>query len=255
MITALIVEDESRIRNGLLKHIPWSTCQVDEVRTAEHAEEAFALCKEFHPDIILSDIRMPGMDGVELCRRLRASYPDSQIIFVTGYAEKEYLKAAIDLHVVSYVEKPIQIPEVTRAVAMAVEAVNKARGYDRTFLTELIREGIEDAELKGNGGMVVRNIQEYIATHYSDKDLSVKVLADTVYLTPNYLNNLFKKATGYTVGQYLLDIRMEAAMRLLRDPEYRLYQIAAMVGYEDADYFTKVFKKRLGMTPTEYRRK
>ena len=491
MITALIVEDESRIRNGLFSHIPWEQLQVDEVQTAEHAEEAFSLCQTFRPDIIISDICMPGMNGVELCKKLRESFSGSQIIFVTGYAEKEYLKAAIDLHAISFVEKPIQLPEVIEAVRMAVEEVKKVRSYDRTFLSRILKDGIESSEIKGNtfsvflirtsehiteqfynelitafktltekwknsiwgevldakevallisgnhsvlgdkwfmhevyrhieelqkkyqlfmgigkevslqkevpqsyksaqnalkclsflgwnhcafekdlpeneyeetlfgetiekfhsavvkkdtDGMiavlddvyqkmirnkavingkvkhlyyslleimnssriimydpnnlmektktsagnvieqaqtleeihsffkrevqsigepneedtniaVVQKIQQYIADHYSEKDLSVKVLADLVYLTPTYLSNLFKKSTGYTIGQYLLDIRIEAAKQLLRDPEYKLYQVATMVGYEDSNYFTKIFKKRTDMTPSEYRKK
>ena len=489
MITALIVEDESRIRNGLFSHIPWEQLQVDEVQTAEHAEEAFSLCQTFRPDIIVSDICMPGMNGVELCKKLRENFSGSQIIFVTGYAEKEYLKAAIDLHAISFVEKPIQLPEVTQAVRMAVEEVKKVRSYDRTFFSRILKEGMESSEIKGNifsvflfqtsediteefhhalmttfqtlaekskmsiwgeildakeaailfsgiqkiadnkwfmheiyecidelqkkykffmgigtdvfsqkevpqsyesarnalkclsfmgwnhyafqkdlpekeyeaaffeeaidkfhsavarkdmEGMttvlddvyedmvrnkavingkikhlyyslleimnsskrmydpnnlmertkqsagrvieqaqtleeiqmflkseaqsigeqqedtntaVVQKIQQYIAEHYSEKDLSVKVLADFVYLTPTYLSNLFKKSTGYTIGQYLLDVRMEAAKQLLRDPEYKLYQVATMVGYEDSNYFTKIFKKKTDMTPSEYRKK
>ena len=101
----------------------------------------------------------------------------------------------------------------------------------------------------------MQKIQQYIADHYSDRELSVKVLADFVYLTPTYLSNLFKKSTGYTIGQYLLDIRIEAAKQLLRNPEYKLYQVATMVGYEDSNYFTKIFKKKTDMTPSEYRKK
>lgn len=98
----MVVEDEKVIRNGLLKHVPWQKLGVLEVQAAENGEKALELAETFHPDIVLSDIRMPGMSGIELCRTLREKYPEIEIIFSTGYADKEYLKAAIDLHAVGY---------------------------------------------------------------------------------------------------------------------------------------------------------
>ena len=90
----MVVEDEKVIRNGLLKHVPWQKLGVWEVQAAENGEKALELAETFHPDIVLSDIRMPGMSGIELCRTLREKYPEIEIIFSTGYADKEYLKAA-----------------------------------------------------------------------------------------------------------------------------------------------------------------
>ncbi len=106
---ALIVEDESVIRNGMRRHVDWENCGVEEVYTAANAQEAFAACKTAVPDFVISDICMPGMNGIDLCRALRKNMPELEIIFVTGYEDKEYLKAAIDLGVVGYVEKPIRI--------------------------------------------------------------------------------------------------------------------------------------------------
>lgn len=105
----IVVEDEKIIRTGLLKHVPWQRLGVSEVEAAANGEEALAKTENFRPDIVLSDIRMPGMSGVDLCRKLREKFPEIEIIFSTGYADKEYLKAAIDLHAVGYVEKPVNV--------------------------------------------------------------------------------------------------------------------------------------------------
>lgn len=110
----MVVEDEKVIRNGLLKHVPWQKLGVWEVQAAENGEKALELAETFHPDIVLSDIRMPGMSGIELCRTLREKYPEIEIIFSTGYADKEYLKAAIDLHAVGYVEKVCALKKCRR---------------------------------------------------------------------------------------------------------------------------------------------
>lgn len=140
MITGLIIEDERVIRNGLLTHVLWKELGVDKVRVAEHADEVFELCKDFKPDIIVSDIKMPGMDGITLCRNLREQFKESQIIFVTGYSNKEYLKAAIDLHAICYVEKPVHIPEITNAVSKAVEEIKKSRNQKSVELYSLIMD-------------------------------------------------------------------------------------------------------------------
>ena len=94
----IVVEDEKVIRNGLLRHVPWQRLGVSEVEAAANGEEALVKAEAFRPDIVLSDIRMPGMSGVDLCRKLREKFPEIEIIFSTGYADKEYLKAAIHCH-------------------------------------------------------------------------------------------------------------------------------------------------------------
>ena len=93
----MIVEDESIIRNGLVKHIKWESLGINELRVAANTQEALAICESYVPDIVVSDISMPGENGIVLCRKLRQLFPEIEIIFVTGYAVKEYLKAAIDL--------------------------------------------------------------------------------------------------------------------------------------------------------------
>ncbi len=123
----LIIEDETVIRNGLLKHILWESLGVDEIKVAENAEKAYIVCQDYIPDIVLSDIFMPGENGIVLCRRLRELFPEVEIIFVTGYADKEYLKAAIDLHAVRYVEKPICRENISEAIREAVQRVTRTR--------------------------------------------------------------------------------------------------------------------------------
>lgn len=105
MIRALIVDDEKMTRNGLVRHIKWEQLGVDEVQTAASSNEALQMLDTLHPDLVISDIRMPGMNGVELCQEIRRRQPHCQIIFLTAYSDKEYLKAAIEIGALGYVEK------------------------------------------------------------------------------------------------------------------------------------------------------
>lgn len=491
-MNAIVVEDEQIIRNGILEHIPWGKLGIDHVVSAKYAVEAFEKCEQIKPDIIISDINMPGMNGVTLCRSLREKFPESEIIFVTGFSDKEYLKAAIELHAVSYVEKPIDIQELTQAVGDAVERVEKNRCYQSAFVQSLFtnsnsmnyiltkdrffevclihhksesdykqaadqlnekmaglarnmnlhfrieqieqlntavlfshkehvdkklsnaiqafyrvmeelkvsyfmafgteEEGQEriqisyeaaeqalkclsyrkwnciavqkdiphrtrkfnldmtwmeqftqaiaekerdkamgiveditrilaqeqlfinadiryiyykmedivmrfqrnvsakevEAQYQGertkaiesaqtlddleqyicglirkndfkddenNNSYVIQKVMDYVQGHYNESGLSINTLSEHVYLTPTYLSNLFKKNVGITIGQYIVNMRVEQAKLLLQNPKWKLYQVAPMVGYEDSNYFAKIFKKKVGVTPSEYRGK
>ena len=131
----MIVEDESIIRNGLVKHIKWESLGINELRVAANTQEALAICESYVPDIVVSDISMPGENGIVLCRKLRQLFPEIEIIFVTGYADKEYLKAAIDLHAVRYVEKPINRKDISEAVQEAVSRAQKTREHKEAHLS------------------------------------------------------------------------------------------------------------------------
>ncbi len=517
MMKLLIIDDEKKTRNGLQNHIDWAALDVGEVKTAANGEEAIILCTRYVPDIILSDIRMPGMDGIALCTYIKEQLPDCQIIFISGYADKEYLKAAIELDAVSYIEKPIDNKEVESAVKKAVARKEKLdhqlseqnassanmdknlpllrqwavltlikdeelssellsslkelqlfeqpNHYYRVMLIKCSRtwdnrldyeerllkfvdqvfadvehavafkdvrhavlilsserqreleaqtapftamhQAVADWEWEGQrifcavgeqvqgitmvpqsyrsavlalqklfyagygstsyyqgeysfeptfdnnlynafascvergdkegtlailndvyaclrsqtkilnasvkniyfkfgyrlvtsqenvakGGLqhpdykhyiwetfsdfdTLREIHEFlcqkatealtrpegnpvinksielIQKNYSDESLSVKTLALAAYLTPTYFANLFKKETGQTVKQYITNVRIEQAKRLLCDPKLKLYHVAVSVGYSDASYFAKTFKKVVGIMPSDYR--
>ena len=111
----LVVEDEKIIMNGIVKHVPWEELGITELRAASNADEALKINSEFHADIVLTDIRMPGMDGLTMCRRMREDNADLQIILLTGFSDVNYLKGAIDVGVISFLEKPVNREELRKA--------------------------------------------------------------------------------------------------------------------------------------------
>ena len=122
----LLVEDEAATRNGLLQHIDWQALGIREVATAKDGTEGLVQAEAFRPDILISDIRMPGMDGIALADAVLAFLPRCRIIFLSGYSDKAYLKAAIRFGAVSYVEKPIELDELTEAIGRAVQQCMEA---------------------------------------------------------------------------------------------------------------------------------
>ncbi len=119
----LIADDEQYTREGLIESIAWERLRIDEIMQASNGLEAIQIAKWFHPDIVLTDIRMPKKDGIAFATELMEQNPDSQIIFMSGYMEVEYLKSAIKLSVVDYIEKPMEISVVEAAIEKAVKVV------------------------------------------------------------------------------------------------------------------------------------
>lgn len=514
MLKALIVDDEAITRNGLINHINWDKFNIDSISTASSGRDGIDYMKNNHIDIVISDVCMPGMTGIEMCGEIKKIAPHCQIIFLSGYSDKEYLMGAIELEAVSYVEKPIQIAEVEGAIEKAVNKIsnnehmrkaidmaieesremmtqvflqklikgklnvveikeqvtrlgldllsinrfsvaifkckseeeeldrivqyleecmvntstiycitehqhivflighrdndedkvrtiyNKIKNavettdyriygsfgltvssilkvqssydsakkqlqqlffkgyghmsagvtnnvnedkisiddrvvqqldealtkYDRamgeqlladvynkidscrnanisyakaiyfriieciikaaeTFKTskeetneaeivsfimekldtldtlsecheyarELMEEYLEDSKDFANNSRVIIDIIEYIKNNYSNPYLCLGDIADSVYMTPNYMNGLFKKKFGTTVGQYITNVRIESAKELIMDRSIKLSEVASMVGYNDPGYFTKAFRKNVGMSPKDFR--
>lgn len=125
MIKLLVADDESTTRNGIIKHIKWKELGIDIVKEAKDGIEAVKISYEFEPDIIISDIRMPGLNGIEVATKLREKFTNCKIIFLSGYSDKEYLKAAIKLSAVNYVEKPINLMELKETVQKAVDLLKE----------------------------------------------------------------------------------------------------------------------------------
>lgn len=530
MIKLLIVEDEQATREGLMSFLPWRELGVDQVMDASDGLQALQICTHFKPDIVLTDVKMPHMDGIQLAMRLRTSIPDCKILFLSSYADKAYLKSAIQLHALDYLEKPVNIGELQEHIRKAViacideqnqrlkdsdrdlmlieslpllkekfalllickpmeaeEALNHLTSFGkpipehasfvtaliklqeltdaslellqsskisflekveeifaaaglqcccgfkdmqhmilhvysdnlrtasqliqplssvqgelqamldeplRTFIgvggivdspskimesyqtaavatqrqfflgynqivvyQELDRPGLlqlDDGELeifssaidaenkeqavafihikvqqlttsgdtlvndtknfffnlllrlfqaaerknvalaeeqrgkdymwsvifrfnilfelerytldkidyffeqlhrKELGGSIAFHIQKHVLKHLANPELSIKSIADALYLTPNYLSLQFKKESGTTINQFMTETRIERAKELLKDRKHKLYEVASNVGFQDANYFAKTFKKATGLTPSEFREK
>lgn len=158
----LFAEDEKFTRDGIRKSIAWESLGITEFFEAVDGLEAVAIAEQIKPDIVLTDIRMPRMDGIELAFHLRRKYPQCKIVFMSGYADKDYLKAAITLKAVSYVEKPIDIEELEEALRTAITLCQEEQRHlvndsvareNKSYIKQeaalqLIRGGFDDENLR-----------------------------------------------------------------------------------------------------------
>ena len=234
----LIVDDEAKIRNGLHKllasHAGWNV-----VGAYAEAAGAFEYLSENPVDVIVTDIRMPGLSGLDLIRQLREVNIEAQIIILSGYGEFSYAQQAIALGVARYLTKPTNTKELMQVLA----------GMELACSEKLAKEPPADTEMSN---LIVAKTVEYIEANFYQK-ITLKDVAGALYVTPNYLCRLFKRHTGRHLSDYLLEYRMDKARALLRNPQYKIAEVAEKVGYGDTKYFSTSFKKVYHMTPMDYR--
>lgn len=233
----LIIDDEPKIRNGLSNLL--TRREGWEVAGAyENAADALKYLAVNQVDVMITDIKMPEISGLELIARIRERDKKTAIIILSGYSNFQFAQRAIELGVSRYLTKPTN----PRELICGLEETEKKLGGKQ--------EKEEDSGKIPN--LFVQKAADYIKLNYSEK-ISIKEIADQLYLSPNYLSELFKKHTGKTISEYLTDYRLEKACQLLDHAEYRVGDVSGMVGIHDGRYFSNMFKKKYGMTPTEYR--
>lgn len=246
----LFVEDEFYTRFGILQSVDWVSLGIDHVESASNGQEGLQKLS-CQPDILLTDIRMPYISGLDIAKQLKRDDPDSEVIILSSYSDKEYLFTAISLSAVSYIEKPVQLDELTNALRQAVQ-----RRKQSLMLRQLTAPPAfsslpdpENAAYRHSTRMVL----QLIAQRYQEEQLSVNELAEAVHRTAIHLTTSFKEDTGRTIKRVLTDVRIEAAQRLLATTNLSIGEIAHKTGYGNANYFSKLFRQETGCAPNEYR--
>jgi two-component system response regulator YesN len=246
MNTILLVEDEMSIRKGLKKFIEDVLGNWRVSHEASNGIEALDILKRDLPGMIITDIFMPHMDGIELIRKVRESHPHLPIVIISGYGEFEYAKQALKYDVIDYLLKPVDWRELVQTLEKVQELqVDKSAETPRT-------EEFED-EGRGEEHPVVKKIQQFIQNRL-DQDISLHYISEHFHLNYQYISVLFKAKTGKNFTEYVTEKRMRKAKHFLKETHLKIYEIANLCGYQDVRHFMLTFKKQTGMTPSDYRR-
>jgi two-component system response regulator YesN len=237
----LILDDDIQIREGIEKGIDWKELGFDEVRCAGDGIMGLKITTEFKPDIVLSDVRMPGMDGLEFLLHAKNLFPSIKVVLISGYDDFEYLQKAIQYKADDYELKPIKVRNIIKRVQDLREKIIAER-----------EENAEQPSPEEKYSQRITKIINYIHAHLFE-DVSAEELAESIMVTPNYFSALFKKETGVTFKTYVNEERLRNAAWLLRFTNEQITIIAEKVGYHDYIYFSQVFRKRFNCSPSEYR--
>lgn len=243
MLKMLIVDDDWLISDSLKSMDEWHERNIDVVGTAENGKEAIFWIENEKLDIILTDIRMPEMDGIELTKYIYEKKSNIQVIIMSGYEEFSYAQKAMRYNAKGYVLKPIDTDELMDAI----DRIQKDLNYPKNEGNESENEPTTYHE------RLVLSAQSYILTNLM-KPLTLKEIANRLHLTDHYFGQVFKSVTGETFLNYLTRVRMEKARELTKNPNLKIYEIGTLVGYKDPKSFTKTFQRLYNMTPNEFRK-
>ena len=246
MLKVLVVEDEELIRKGIVLAIDWASLDCVVVGQAANGEEGLEQAEKCHPGLIITDLKMPKMDGLEMIAQLRARGNDAFVIILTAYDSFAYAQQALRLGAVDFLLKPFHDGDLENAVMQLQNKLSQRRKPPEVRLQE-IRSGAKTR--------YVQEAMDYIGKNCGSSELSVSQVAYALGLSEGHLSHCFKKETGYTVMGWLTRYRMKKAVELLSDHRNKVYEVAEKVGYKDIAYFSNTFKKIAGVAPSEIQEK
>ena len=230
----LIADDENLELKVLEKTVKKHFVDELEIFASSNGRNASQICDEVKPDIALLDIEMPGMNGIELAKYIKEKYADCIIIFITAYDRFDYAIEAMHIKAFDYLLKPWKEERLCELINTAIENVRSMQKTD----------GIVHSQKDV--------IKDYIDRNYK-KDISAKDVAGILGYSDVYFSKVFKQLFDDNFINYLTKIRIDRAKVLLKDISFNIKEVGKSVGYADSNYFTKVFKRSIGMSPSEYR--
>ena len=249
MYHALIVEDEPLMREYLFSSLGSLNALWEATEKASDGMEALQKLQAAHFDAVITDIRMPRMDGLELSKQIQQLYPSLRVILLTGYNEFDYARTAIRLNVFDYLLKPLNDAELSAALDELALWLGRQSDAQQAATDD------DSSRPTDDGTLLVRQAREYISQRFGGS-ISLSEVAEALGVTPAYLSTRFHHETGCSYTKYLLKLRMEAAAQMLDcEPDQKVYQIGEMVGFPSAKHFAHVFGSYFGMSPKEYRAK
>lgn len=275
MYKLMIVEDEPLIRSGLKHYFDWKELGVHTIVEAENGKDGVDIALIELPHLVITDIRMPVMDGLEMIGQLRSKLPDTLFIILTGHNEFEYAQKAIHYGgVYDYLLKPLQYEKSFSVIVNCIEKIrlkqltpqSSAQLIEKNLnpstyqVTGLALEETHDSvhlndtnQANLDGLQLFTKIESYIKQHM-DQELTLNMVAEHFFYNPSYLSRLFKTKLNKNYMTFVSEIRINYALQCLKVSQYSITDVSILCGYKSYKHFVKVFKSVTQMTPTEYRK-
>jgi len=278
MINLMIVDDEELIREEIKsKIIRIDNPNINSILLAADGAEAKHVLQQCNPEIVISDIRMPNIDGLTFIRDSSQSNPNTKFIVLSGHDDYGYVREAFKCGIVDYLLKPVRLIELEKQLNRAIEQylddmsrdersiskieITKENTSDNTEIKNVshnfFRSSYESNTINGHIASSSRTLIGMVKQYVEERPLGEVTLAEVsnlVSMNYSYFSTWFKEETGQTFSAYVMKLRMEQAKRLLEDPTIRISEIAVQVGYDNIYHFSRAFKNFAGLSPKEYRK-
>lgn len=237
MYRILIADDEPLILNGIDELISSFGLDIKVVCRAKNGKEALDMALKYNPDIILMDIEMPQLSGLEAIKAIKSELDNVVFIILSSYDNFKYAQEAIKLNVTRYLLKPVNEKELKEALLTCIEE------FEDNLSNNVVKTNINHKQ----------NIIDFINHNYANPDLDTKTIEEHFNISKSTIFKIMKEITDKSLVEYITMIRIRQAIKLLTT-ELSFKEIAYRVGYTDPYYFSRIFKKNTGYTPTEYKK-
>lgn len=258
MIKVLIVEDEDFIRKGLIGTFDWISCECIIVGEAENGIEGLKKIEELRPEVVITDIKMPKMSGIDMIKKAR-EICDFETLILSSYNDFDYAKQAIDLRVVDYILKPIDDEYLKNSLIKVKKILDEKQLFNKLkgTIKDIKSISIIDPENYTSNALkdkYTEKIIDYVLKNYNKK-VSIDEFSDKYNISTSYLSRQFKQQTGHTFHEFLNKYRIQKSIELLDSGKYKVYEVSYMVGFSEYKHFSTVFKKYMKYSPIEFLKK
>lgn len=247
MYKILIVEDDSALRFIYSKKKVWSDCGFCIEDQASNGKDALALIEKKKYDLILTDIQMSFIDGIELLREMRARNIQSEVVLVSSYDEFEYARQGLVLGATDYILKPAEDNKLKEMLLRVKEKLDS-----KQEIAKEVKSAAKSLEITVPEEGMPHNICRYFSDN-SDRIITLEEMSESFGFSKDYFGKLFKSHMGVSFNSFYSAVKIEKAKSLLKTGNYKNYEISDMLGYSTVDYFSKIFKEMTGVTPTQFR--
>ena len=242
MYQMIIIDDEAEIRNGLSRFFPWESLGYAIAAVFDNAYQAIEFLNTHKVHIVLTDIRMPGMTGLELAKIIRDNYADTRVVLISGHADFEYARKALEFGVRYYIVKPTVYQELLDIFSRLKLELDQAQPPDDSLITQEAVGYYED---------IIQRVKSFVKLHCNT--VTLEAAAENINMNPYYLSSFFKHHTGEKFSEYVNAVKMKKAAELLAVPTNRIYEVSDSIGYQNPSNFGRAFKAYYGISPRHYR--
>lgn len=240
----MVVEDEYLIRENIIKKVTSLNLPLDLVGVASNGKDALDLVETLQPHLLITDIKMPQMDGLELTKHIYTTHPHIKAVILSGYSDFSFAQQALRYGAKDFLLKPVSSENLNTCLQKMLIMLDSE--YNDTAVLSIDAHTLSKEEIS--------NIAEAYLRENFTKDISLSELADKLGFTPDYISRNFKKYKHESPIKYITKLRINEAKRLLiNHPELDIKKVGDLVGYNDPFYFSRVFKANTDLYPSEYR--
>ncbi len=258
MIGIIIIDDEEMIRKGLVHTINWLSMGITVLGSTDNGQDGMEMIRRLRPDIVLTDIKMPLMDGLEMVKKLKGQV-EFKVVFLTSYQEFEFAQQAIKLNAVDYLLKPIEENVLEELMLKIVAEIKESKKYEKLKkVTNANQQNVDEwlfiRYAQEGKTFYIKETLDYIEKNYNKK-ISLGKLANQCNVSESYMRRILRKYTGKTFVELLHLYRINKSIEYLKEGNLRINEISDICGFSDYKHFYSVFKKKCGLSPTDFYKK